>query len=51
MKKGQSWIIIIPTVNQMLVHNWEIFAMNNGNSSSKWPENPVESWNKYECAF
>ena len=35
----------------MLLHNWEIFAMNNGNSNFKWPENPVESWNKYECAF
>ena len=31
-EKGQPWIMIIPSVHQMLAHTWEIFAMNDGKS-------------------
>ena len=50
-EKGESWVMIIPTVHQTCAHSWEMFQMNGGKCIAKWSENPLESWNKSVRAF
>ena len=47
--KGESWVMIIPSVHQVCAHAGELFKINAGKSISisVWSESPVESWNKY----
>ena len=49
--KGESWIMIIPSVHQVCAHAGELFEINAGKSISVWSESPVESWNKYVRAY
>ena len=35
-EKGQSWVMIIPTVHALCAHSWEMFQMNEGGSIAKW---------------
>ena len=49
--KGESWIIIIPSVHQVCAHAGDLFEINAGKSISVWSESPVESWNKYVRAY
>ena len=51
IEKGESWVMIIPTVHQTCAHSWEMFQMNGGKCIVKWSENPLESWNKSVRAF
>ena len=43
--KGESWVMIIPSVHQVCAHAGELFKINAGKSISisVWSESPVES--------
>ena len=41
--KGESWVMIIPSVHQVFAHAGELFKINAGKSISVWSESPVES--------
>ena len=45
--KGESWVMIIPSVHQVFAHA-ELFKINaeKSISISLWSESPGESWNK-----
>ena len=49
--KGESWVMIIPSVHQVCAHAGDLFDMNSGRAISLWSETPVESWNKYVRAY
>ena len=48
--KGESWVMIIPSVHQVCAHARELFEINAG-KSSVWSKSPIESWNKYVRAY
>ena len=49
--KGESWIMIKPSVCYVCAHAGELFEINAGKSISVQSESPVESWNKYVRAY
>ena len=50
-EKGNSWVMITPSIHQLCAHTWQLFAMNGGKAISMWSENPLESWNKSIRSF
>ena len=50
-EKGNSWVMITPSIHQLCAHTWQLFDMNGGKSIGRWSENPLESWNKSIRSF
>ena len=50
-EKGDSWIMITPSIHQLCAHTWQLFDMNRGKAITRWSENPLESWNKSIRSF
>ena len=50
-EKGESWVMIIPSVHQLCAHTWELFSLNDSASVAKWSENPLKAWNKHVRSF
>ena len=47
VKDAFPFVMFVPSVHQMLAHNWELFELTGGRSISEYSEQASESWNKY----